>query len=321
MNTPFEPIEPADLTGVRTYSIQKRRNLVDSSAFASRVGPEDSIGQFLDSLPDILAGKSLRELCQVVARAHAGGRSVGIAIGGHVVKCGLGPLLIDLMERGVIDGILMHGATAIHDTEIARLGQTSEDVGATLKEGRFGMAEETASFFSQAYTRAVEEGRGLGHALGQSLLDEKAPNADCSLLAACARLGRPAMVVVAVGTDIVHMHPGFDAGALGQASYTDFRLLVTYVRGLGNGVWINIGSAVLLPEAFVKAVNLAHNLGDDLDGLVTANLDMLRHYRTRVNVLRRPAQKGIEIIGHHEINVPLLRVGVLAELSALAEES
>ncbi|MBI4618044.1 MAG: hypothetical protein HY720_30855 [Planctomycetes bacterium] len=308
------PLEPADLSGVRRYSIAGRKSLVSREDFVRLVGPEATAAELVQSFPDILVGREFKALAARIARAVQSGAKVGLALGAHVIKCGLSPLVIDLMERGIVHGVALHGAGAIHDLELARAGETSEDVAAGVVDGSFGMAAETGDAMNAATRRAARERCGLGRAVGREILESGAPYSHLSILAAATRLDLPATVFVAIGTDIVHMHPGVDAAALGEASYLDFRLLVSFVQGLGGGVWLNVGSAVILPEVFLKAVNVARNLGSPVADLATADLDMLRHYRPRVNVCERPVRESYRLTGHHEILLPLLRVAILANL-------
>lgn len=284
--------------------------------FGKVTGPDGTVAEFLSNLPDVLAARALRTLLERIVTAHQTGRRIGLALGAHTVKTGTTPYLIDLLERGVIGLVAMNGATAIHDLEMALIGETSEDVRAGLADGSFGMARETFEFTNRAYAEGAQGG-GLGRALGRLVLED--PAFECrelSLLAAATRLDVPATVHVAIGTDIVHMHPGLNAEALGRSSYLDLLKLAEWVRGLEGGVWINLGSAVILPEVFVKALTMARNLdGGSPRTFTAANLDMIRHYRPRVNVLDRPTGgQGIEIVGHHEILVPLLHAGIVAEV-------
>jgi hypothetical protein len=228
-----------------------------------------------------------------------------------VVKCGLGPVIIDLMKRGFITAVAMHGATAIHDYEISLVGQTSEDVGPVLKDGSFGMARETPQAFARAAQLAKKKDYGLGKALGNEILARKNPYAQFSILAAAAESDLPAAVLLALGTDTICMHPDFDCEKLAVASYLDFRTLVSIAADLEGGVWMNIGSAVVLPEIFLKALSVARNLGHTVEKFTTANLDMNQHYRPNTNVVGRPTETGYSITGHHEIMLPLLRMGVL----------
>src|SRR5262249_49532165 len=249
-------------------------------------------------------------------RAHAEGRTVAAALGGHVIKTGCGPYLIDWVKRGTLKAVAMNGAAAIHDLELALAGKTSEDVGASLMEGRFGMARDTADPFAVCALRGAQRGLGLGAALGDYLDEAKCPYGDASLLLACRRAGVPCTVHVALGTDIVHMHPHVSGAATGEASLIDFRRLCSVVATLAHGVWLNLGSAVVMPEVLLKAVSVVRNFGHNLDGLVTINLDKQVQYRSKVNVLDRPASQGIELLGHHEILLPLLHAAVACRLAA-----
>lgn len=282
--------------------------------FAATPAPADGVGAFLDSLPHILAGQAFRNLVERIATAHGAGRPVVAALGAHVIKCGLSPVLIDLMRRKVITALALNGAGAIHDYEIALGGRTSEDVVGLLEDGSFGMSAETGVALAAAAERGVREGRGLGSALGWHIIETNCPYRDRSLLAAAAALNIPATVHVAIGTDTVHAHAAADGRAIGESSHLDFRIICSVVAGLEDGVWLNIGSAVVLPEVFLKAVTVAHNLGHPVEGLATANLDMQRHYRPQVNVVERPSAVGLTLIGHHEILLPLLRMAVLVAL-------
>ncbi|MCU0725619.1 MAG: hypothetical protein MUE73_07510 [Planctomycetes bacterium] len=305
------PTEPFDLGRVKTTPLAGRPSLVRTDRFAGLPGPGATARELLRSLPDFLAGRGLRDLVAAIVAARRGGRGVVFGVGGHVVKTGCSPVVIDLMECGVITALAMPGSTAIHDFEIASAGQTSEDVAGRLSEGAYGTAEETGRFFAGA-AAAGAGGAGLGRALGEPM--RELPHAGLSLLATAARLDLPATVHVAVGTDTVHLHPAADGAALGAASHLDFRIFTTVVSRLAGGVYVNVGSAVMLPEVFLKAVTVAHNAGERLEGLFGANLDMLRHYRTRVNVVSRPVERGVDIAGHHEIMLPLLRLMVLGEM-------
>lgn len=304
-------IDPLDFRRVTTSSVEQRSHRVDTAMFARVLDPARGAPDVLDTLPDVLGAKTLRRLAASIVAARAAHRPVLLGFGGHVVKTGLAPLLVDLMERGIITGLCTNGAGAIHDFEIAAVGHSSEDVGAGLEDGSWGMVAETAEALSAAAARAAREGCGLGLSMGRLILERALPNRGLSLLATAARLGLPATVHVAIGTDTVHMHGNADGAHIGQASHDDFRRLAAVVAGLSGGVYLNVGSAVILPEVFVKALNVARNLGHDVSGFTTANLDMLRHYRPRVNVLERPAGTALELTGHHEINIPLLRWAVL----------
>lgn len=307
-------IKPLDFSRLTTSSVGDRDHLVSTDVFARAVEPGD--GDVLDSMPDVLGARALKRLAERVVTAHRGGKLVLVGFGGHVVKTGLSPLIIDLMERGVVTALCTNGSGAIHDYEIAAVGHSSEDVGQGLEDGSWGMVAETGAALNDAACRARDEGCGLGEALGRTILEQDLPNGSLSLLAAAARLGVPTSVHVAIGTDTVHMHADADGAAIGEATMADFRLLAAVVARLSGGVYVNIGSAVVLPEVFVKALNIARNLGETVEDFATANMDMLRHYRPRVNVLSRPGGEALEITGHHEINVPLLRWEVLRGLGA-----
>jgi hypothetical protein len=310
------PLEPYDLGRVGTTPLGERRHLVDTARFGELADPAGTVGAFIDSLPDVLAARALRELAGHIARAHRDGHGVAVAMGGHVVKTGCGPLIVDLMRRGIVTSLHMAGSAAIHDWELAFAGRTSEDVGAGLLCGEYGTSEETGRAFAKASARAADEGCGLGRALGASIVEEEFAHRDVSLLGEAARLGLPCTVHVAIGTDTVHVHPAVDGATLGEASLLDFRLACTVVSRLNHGVWLNLGSAVVMPEVLLKCVTVAANTGAEVDDLTTANFDMLRHYRTRTNVVQRPAARGYDMAGHHEIMIPLLRMAVLGELSS-----
>ena len=301
---------PLDFTRLKTSSVADRSHLVSTAVFARPVLPAAG-PDVLDSLPDVLGARVLARLTERIVAARRAGRVVVLGFGGHVVKTGLSPLLIDLMERGFISALATNGSGAIHDFEIAAVGESSEDVGPGLSDGSWGMVVETAAALNDGAARAAQQGIGLGAALGRAINERRLPNASQSLLAAAARLKLPATVHVALGTDTVHMHGNADGAAIGQASMTDFRLLCAVVARLSGGVYLNVGSSVVLPEVFVKALNVARNLGHRVEDFATANLDMLRHYRPRVNVLDRPGGEALELTGHHEINVPLLRWSIL----------
>jgi hypothetical protein len=303
-------IIPIDLRGLKTYPIAKRRNLVHIKDFGT-LARGGAASDLIDSLPDIYAGRDLRTLVREIARAHRAGKTVAVAIGGHVIKVGCGPILADLVQRGVITAVAMNGAAAIHDYELSLIGQTSEDVAETLRDGSFGMAAETAEAFAQAALVGAAGG-GLGHAIGEMASKNKFRR--ISLLAACARKRIPVTVHLSVGADITHMHPQVSGRDLGESTLVDFRLLCSVVGGLDGGVWMNVGSAVMMPEVFLKSVSVARNLGRRLKTFTTVNLDMIQHYRPRANVLARPRGKAIALTGHHEILLPLIRAGVVAAL-------
>lgn len=310
------PIPAIDLTRLKTYPLARRHSKVRLSDFARPWRRGGSLARFLDGLPDILAVKTLRDVARAIVRARARGRPVIVGMGAHVTKVGLNPLLVDLMEQGVVTAVAMNGAVIIHDFELAFLGHTSEEVDKEIDSGRFGMAEETGRMLNEAIVSGVKEGRGLGEAVGayMNLHKRRFPHRATSLLATGARLGLPVTVHVALGTDIIHMHPAADGAAIGAGSLTDFRRLAAVVAGMEGGVYLNLGSAVILPEVFLKTVTLGRNLGHPLSDITTVNMDFLPHYRPMTNVVRRPTQKGgrgYQLIGHHEIMVPLLAAAVL----------
>ncbi len=312
---------PLPWNRVKTYSIRDRTSKVRAEATARPIGGAASLSAFLDSLPHILAAKDLREVIAATALAARGRKPVILAMGAHVIKVGLSPLVIDLMERGIVSAIALNGAGIIHDFELAFIGQTSEDVAAELEDGRFGMAEETATHLNDAITRAAAHGMGIGQGVGRMILSGKFPHAEYSLLAAAARLDIPATVHVAIGTDIIHMHPSASGPAMGEAAMIDFRRYTEGVADLEGGVYFNIGSAVLLPEIFLKALTLARNLGRVVQNFTVVNMDFIQHYRPITNVVKRPTQmhgRGYALTGHHEIMFPLLVAGLLAELQKTA---
>jgi hypothetical protein len=312
-----ETLEPMDLSRLRTTPLASRQHLVGVEDFARLPGPDASFAEVLDSLPRILAGRTLRDLADAIVVARRAGREVVAACGGHVVKVGCGPVLVDLIARGLVTGLVLNGAAAIHDWEVATVGRTSEDVPAGLDAGSYGMAEETGAAFAAAAERGAREGIGLGAALAADLAEADPAHGGVSLLVAAHRFEVPVTVHVSIGNDTVHAHPAFDGAALGGATGIDFRRACSLVARCGQGVWLNVGSAVVLPELLLKAVAVARNLGNEVPDLTTANLDMLRHYRTGVNVLGRFAARGLEITGHHEITLPLLRMAILARLEAV----
>ncbi|MCF6157215.1 MAG: hypothetical protein E3K32_01280 [wastewater metagenome] len=306
--------KPLDLQRVKTYFIKERKNLSNINLFSKPVLPADGIHAFFESLPEFLASANFRKIIDAIARAYQNKRPVVMALGAHVIKCGLSPLIIDLMKRNIVTALAMNGAAAIHDYEISLIGATSEDVAAGLKDGSFGMAKETAEAFQIATARGIKENIGLGRALGNRILEEKNTYTDFSLLAWGAQRDIPTTVHVALGTDTIHMHPNISGKDLGESSHIDFKILASVVSELEGGVWLNIGSAVIMPEVFLKAICVVRNIGHTVENFVTANMDMIQHYRPRTNVLKRPTQHGYEITGHHEIMLPLLRIGILSKL-------
>ena len=314
---PKKNFKALDFSKVRTYPVKKRLSKVQSSLLGKKIPKGARVRSLVQSLPDILAAQNLKAIARKIAHAHRTNKTVILGMGAHPIKVGLSPLIIDFIERGIVDAVALNGAGVIHDFELAYMGKTSEDVAATLQDGSFGMAEETGTFLNQAISDGSEKGLGLGAAVGQAILKARLPHRRLSILATGARLGVPVTAHVAIGTDIIHMHPKANGKALGDGSLRDFRTLTSVVATLGAGVYLNFGSAVVLPEVFLKAVSLARNLGHPVQNLTTVNLDFLAHYRPLTNVVSRPtlqSGKGYHLTGHMEIMVPLLFAAVLEEL-------
>jgi len=308
---------PIDVSRVKTFPTSQRDHKVELSGLAKLPGKGASAGEFLASLPDFLGAAQLRGLAGVIAAAVQKNRPVFFALGAHVIKVGCSPIIIDLMRRQILSGIVLNGAGGIHDFEMAWQGKTSEDVGANLRSGRFGMTAEAPQCLAEAARRGSKEGIGLATALGQIINERRLAHREISLLGKAWEYGKVATMHVALGTDTVHMTAEADGAAIGAASLIDFRKACSAVADLGGGgVWVNVGSAVVLPEVFLKAVSVARNVGADLDEMYTGNLDMLVHYRVQQNVLTRPVQAGhsFNVIGHHEITLPLLRMWLLQML-------
>jgi hypothetical protein len=307
--------DPLDLQGVRTYPLAERKSKVGLGEFARPHARGASLAAFLDSLPRVLGAETLRTLAGELLRARSLHKPILWGIGAHVLKVGLSPLVVDLMERGLASGLALNGAGIVHDFELAVAGRTSEEVAEGLGSGEFGMARETGEEVNRAIVEGDRDGLGLGAALGRYLEARRPAHLEVSLLAAAHRLGLPATVHVAVGTDIVHMHPACDPAALGRATHLDFRIFAGEVARLGGGgIYLNVGSAVLLPEVFLKAVTLARNLGHELRDFSTANLDFIQSYRPSVNVVQRPTLgvgRGYSLTGHHELLVPLLAAALI----------
>jgi hypothetical protein len=303
-----------ELDALRYEPLSDRPSKVRLGDLGRPFGGSGSLEEFMNGLPAILAAQSLKQLRDAIVAAHSGGRQVLAALGGHVIKTGCGPYLNDWIARGVLTGVAMNGSAAIHDLELAIAGHTSEDVGPRLAAGTFGFSRETTDLFVAACERAGDGGGGLGAALGETIMKNGGPGLDSSVLVSALKKGIPATVHVAIGTDIVHMSPRVDGAALGRATLADFRTLCALVTRLEKGAWLNLGSAVIMPEVFLKAVAVAHNLGFSLDGMTTANLDFQQQYRGRLNVLDRPGGAGIALTGHHEILIPLLHAAVAAKM-------
>ncbi len=311
-------VKALDPTGVNTYSLTGRPSKVRAEDFRSPYRPAGTFQDFLESLPAFLQAEDLRAVAAAISQAHREDRVVALGLGAHNLKVGLQPLYRDLMERGLVSSVAMNGAGIVHDFELALAGHTSEDVAAQLGEGRFGMARETGEWLNRIAREGHRRGLGLGEAVGEAIWEDGLPHRDVSLLAAAHRCGVVATVHVALGTDIVHMHPGADGEAIGGASLRDFRRFCSVIQELEGGVYLNIGSAVILPEVFLKALTTVRNLGRDVRHFTTANLDFVRHYRPSVNVVGRPTGgggRGYHLTGAHELLVPLLFGAVLEDLA------
>jgi hypothetical protein len=313
----MKKLTPLSLEGLKTYSLKERHSKVSKKDFGIPWEPGGSFLEFIQRLPSILGGAELREVAAAWVQARQSGRQVVLGMGAHPLKVGLSPVLIDLMKRGLLTGVALNGAGIVHDAEIAMGGCTSEDVEQELGCGRFGMARETAEFLNAAIAWGAGEGLGLGEAVGRRLQASDFPHKNLSVLAAGAELEMPVTVHVAVGTDIIHLHPSVNPEALGAATHRDFRLFAALVSQLGEGVYLNLGSAVILPEVFLKALTLARNLGHQVTPLTCVNLDFIQHYRPLTNVVRRPTReggKGYALTGQHEILFPLL-AALVVEMS------
>jgi ribosomal protein S5 len=305
--------KPFDPTRVRTVALGRRPSKVETGLLGAPIRSGLSMRAFLRGLPDILAARDLRLAAERIAVAIRRGRPIVLGMGAHPIKVGLGPPIVDLVARGRITAVAMNGACVVHDFELAAAGKTSEDVGPGLDRGLFGMARETGEFLNRATTDGVTRGLGLGRAIGDAIVRARLPFARSSILAVCARHDVPATVHVAIGTDIIHMHPSADGAAIGEGSLRDFHLLAAVVGRLDGGVYLNLGSAVVMPEVFVKALNLARNVGNRVRRITTIDMDFNRHYRPAVNVVSRPTARGglgIRLTGHHEIMFPLLWAAV-----------
>ncbi|HKZ01775.1 MAG TPA: hypothetical protein VJ180_06025 [Pyrinomonadaceae bacterium] len=314
----YEDLNPLSFDRIKTYPLASRPSKVSVADLASPVDASSSIQSFLKGLPNILAVRNLRELAERIRRARGLGKPIIWGIGGHVIKTGLGPVLIDLLHRGFITAIAANGSVLVHDAEVAMVGSTSEDVDASLGSGAFGGAEETGALLNRAALRGVEDQLGLGEAIGRELTVLNPPHQKFSLLHAAYKARVPVTIHLTIGGDIAHFHPTADGSALGKTSHTDFRLLAELVRRMnGGGVYLNVGSAVTLPEVFLKCVSLSRNLGHDLTNITTANFDFIQSYRPLTNVVRRPtadgAGKGYAITGHHELTIPLLAAEILCD--------
>ena len=306
-----------DFSKVRTYPLKRRLSKVKQAHLGKTFRKGARLRSFIDGLPDVLAAQNLKEVKQRIAQAHKRKKTILLGMGAHLIKVGLSPLIIDFMKRGILSALAMNGAGIIHDYELAFMGETSEDVAASLKDGSFGMARETGLFLNEAIRKGHERQQGIGEAVGKAILQSRLPHQRLSILAAGTRFGIPVTVHVGIGTDTIHMHPEVSGIALGSGSLKDFRTLTSVVATLRNGVFLNFGSAVILPEVFLKALSLARNLGHPVSNLTTVNLDFIPHYRPLANVVARPtlgSGKGYHLTGHLEIMVPLLFASVLEEI-------
>jgi len=310
-------IQPLEFEKLQTYSVHGRHSKVSIDDFARPVTAGMQVSQLLAALPAQFAGSEFPELIQRVAHAVHAKKPLMVGMGAHVIKVGLNPILIDLMQRGIITSIALNGAGIIHDCEIAMVGRTSEDVAEVLGAGAFGAAQETGEVLNTAITVGAKQGIGMGQAVGQALIENDFPHNDQSLLAQAYKLGVPVTVHVAVGTDIIHIHPSANGAAIGQTSHCDFRIFCRLVSALEGGTYLNLGSAVILPEIFLKALTVVRNLGFEVKKITTANFDFIRHYRPATNVVHRPTLeggRGFNFTGHHELMIPLFAAALLDEL-------
>jgi len=309
--------KPISLKNVKTYPIKKRQSKVSVKDFGSKWIAGSTMSLWLENLPNILAGNDLKQLVNRLQIAVKEKKTIILAMGAHTIKIGLSPIILDLMERGIITGIAMNGAGIIHDLEVAMVGATSEDVDNELSDGKFGMAEETGEFLNSAIREGAKKGSGLGYSVGNSILKASFPYSKFSLLAGAARMNIPLTVHVAIGTDIIHFHPGVDGSAIGKTSHLDFRIFASLVSHLDGGVYINLGSAVILPEVFLKALTLVRNLGFTVKKFTTVDMDFIRHYRPMTNVVKRPTLeggKGFSLTGHNELMFPMLAAALIESL-------
>ncbi len=310
----MKKLKPLDTRKAKTIPLPKRQSKVSESLLGRPYQQGGSFRDFWDSLPDILAAKKIKEVAERIVAARKNGRPVVLGMGAHPIKVGLSPLIIDLMRRGVITAFAANGAAIIHDFELSYAGHTSEDVACGLEKGQFGMARETGLYLNRAIKKGVADGLGIGASVGRMIAKGRFPYKGKSIFGACFSMCVPATVHVTMGADIIHMHPSADGAAIGEGSLSDFRLFAAVLSGLEGGVYINLGSAVVMPEVFLKALNLARNLGHKVDDITTVNMDFFQHYRPGENVLKRPTLCGgapYALTGHHEIMFPLLAAAVI----------
>jgi len=309
--------KPTSLKSVKTYSLKERKSKVSLSIFATPPAKADMFKTFIDKLPDILAVNDLRAVVKAIVRSRKNNGHVILGMGAHPIKVGLSPIIIDLMQKGVITAVATNGACIIHDFEISFIGHTSEDVEKELCRGTFGMAEETGRYLNRAIKEGIKKGYGIGRSVGKMIHGSKFRFKEKSIFASAYKLDIPSSVHVAIGTDIIHMHPEADGSAIGEGSFKDFKLFTSVVSDLEGGVYINLGSAVIMPEVFLKALTIARNLGNKVENITTVNMDFIQHYRPIENVLRRPTiGKGsaYALTGHHEIMFPLLAAAIIEEI-------
>ncbi len=307
-----------DFTKLKTYSLKSRKSKVRIADFCSEYRKNSRFIDFLNGLPDILAGKNLKDLIERIIKARRKDRHVLVGMGAHLIKVGLSPIFIQAMKKNIITGIAMNGACLVHDFEIAFAGKTSEDVDSAIKDGSFGMAEETGRMINEAIINGVKNGSGIGRSVGKMIYEGKPKYFNLSILGNAYNLGIPVTVHIALGTDIIHFHRSAEPEAIGKGTIIDFKKFTELVAELSGGVFINIGSAVIIPEIFLKAITIARNLGNSVSNITTANIDFIQHYRPLTNVIRRPTQgkgTGISLTGHHEIMVPLLFWAVMEKLN------
>lgn len=312
------PVQPLEFKNLQTYSVYGRHSKVTIDDFAQPLKPDMRISELLSALPAQFAGVEFPEFISRVAGSRRNKRPIMLGMGAHVIKVGLNPILIDLMERGILTSIALNGAGIIHDAEIAMVGRTSEEVADVLGAGAFGAAKETGEVLNKAINEGARRNIGMGQAVGEALLEQNFPHNDQSLLAQACKLGVPVTVHVAVGTDIIHIHPDADGAAIGQTSHFDFKVFCRLVSELEGGTYLNFGSAVLLPEVFLKSLTVVRNLGFAVKKITTANFDFIRHYRPATNVVHRPTLeggRGFNFTGHHELMIPLFAAALLDELA------
>jgi deoxyhypusine synthase len=314
---PMKHYKPVSLKGVKTYTIKKRKSKVSLSALSHPHERGDTLRTFLDKLPSILAVDDFKAVVHAIISARKNGKPVILGMGAHPIKVGLSPVIIDLMQKGAITALSTNGACIVHDFEISFIGRTSEDVAREICSGTFGMARETGMFLNTAIKDGIKQGYGIGKSVGEMIYRSAYQFKEKSIFANAYKLGIPSTVHVAIGTDIIHMHPLADGSAIGEGSFRDFRLFTSVVADLDGGVYLNLGSAVIMPEVFLKALTIARNLGNKVEHITTVNMDFIQHYRPKENVLRRPTMgKGAcyALTGHHEIMFPLLAAAVVEEM-------